>query len=66
MTRDTTHQQASRGLPADKPRRDRKREMQDSIIEEPGETRDSGRDLEHGEGGTISAPEKPGDVSKDD
>jgi hypothetical protein len=29
-------------------------------------TADHGRDLAHGEGGTIDLPTKPGDVSKDD
>lgn len=66
MTPKTTLQQTPRSLPGDKPRRDKKRDMQDAIIEDSGETRDSGRDLEHGEGGTISLPEKPGDLSKDD
>ena len=66
MTAKTTYQQTSRSLPGDEPRRDKKREMQDSIIENSGETGDRGRDLEHGEGGTISLPEKPDDLSKDD
>jgi len=66
MTSKTPLPQTSRSLPADKPRREKKREMQDSIIEEAGDTPDSGRDLQHGEGGSISLPEMPGDLSKDD
>ncbi|MCK1358940.1 hypothetical protein [Bradyrhizobium sp. 199] len=66
MTPKTTIPQTPRSTPADEPRRDKKRDMPDAIIEEPGETRDSGRDLAHGEGGSISVPEKPGDLSKDD
>ncbi|MCK1736615.1 hypothetical protein IVA79_22325 [Bradyrhizobium sp. 138] len=66
MTSKTTYQQTSRSLPGDKPLRDKKRDMQDEIIEDSGEAGDNGRDLEHGEGGTISLPEKPGDLAQDD
>ncbi|MCK1722526.1 hypothetical protein [Bradyrhizobium sp. 141] len=66
MTPKTTLQQTPRRLPGDKPRREKKRDMQDPIIEDSGETGDRDRDLEHGEGGAISLPEKPGDLSKDD
>ncbi|MCJ9700751.1 MULTISPECIES: hypothetical protein [unclassified Bradyrhizobium] len=66
MTPKRTLQQTSRRQSGDEPRRDKKRDTQDPIIEDSGETRDSGRDLGHGEGGTINLPEKPGDLSKDD
>ena len=46
-----------------KPRIDKAREMQESIIEESAE---SDRDLVQGEGGAIDLPTKPGDLSKDD
>ncbi len=50
----------------DKPRRDKARDLQEAIIEDAGETADSGCDLAHGEGGTIDLPTKPSDLSKDD
>jgi hypothetical protein len=40
--------------------------VQEAIIEDAAETGDSGRDLVHGEGGTIELPTRPGDLSKDD
>lgn len=49
-----------------KPCIDKGREMQESIIDESAEPEDSGRDLLHGEGGTIDLPTRPGDLSKDD
>lgn len=56
----------SRDLPGPKPRIDKERETQEAIIEDAGETEDNGRDLVHGDGGTIDLPTKPGDLSKDD
>ncbi|WP_409517565.1 hypothetical protein [Bradyrhizobium sp. WYCCWR 12699] len=49
-----------------KPRLDEARDLQEAIIEDAGEPADSGRDLVHGDGGTIELPTKPGDLSKDD
>ena len=41
-------------------------DLQEAIIEDAGEPADSGRDLVHGDGGTIELPTRPGDLSKDD
>ena len=56
----------SRDLPGPKPRIDKARESQDSVIADAGETEDNTRDLVHGDGGTIELPSKPGDLAKDD
>lgn len=56
----------SRNLPGSKPRKDKDRDRQEAVIEDAGETEDNGRDLVHGDGGTIELPTKPGDLSKDD
>ncbi|WP_441237516.1 hypothetical protein [Bradyrhizobium sp. 930_D9_N1_4] len=56
----------SRNIPGPKPRIDKERDTQEAISEDAGETEDSGRDLLHGDGGTIDLPTKPGDMSKDD
>lgn len=56
----------SRNLPRPKPRKDKDRDRQEAAIEDAGETGDNGRDLVHGDGGTIDLPTKPGDLSKDD
>lgn len=66
MTFEKTSAETSRELPGAKPRFDRKRETQEPIIEDAGETKDGDRDLVHGDGGTIDIPAKPGDLSKDD
>jgi uncharacterized Zn finger protein (UPF0148 family) len=66
MTRNTTSQQTSRYLPGQKPRIDKERNTREAIAEDAGETEDKGRDLVHGDGGTIDLPTKPGDLSKDD
>jgi hypothetical protein len=50
----------------DKPPLDKPRKGQNSISNESAETADSGRDLAHGEGGTIDLPTGPGDLSRDD
>lgn len=50
----------------DEPRADKERDKQASVIEESTETEGGGRDLVHGEGGTIEPPTRPGDLSKDD
>jgi hypothetical protein len=59
-----THREIAHG--DDKPRSDEKRVVQEAIIEDAAETGDSGRDLVHGEGGTIELPTRPGDLSRDD
>lgn len=59
-----THREIANG--DDKPRSDEKRGVQEAIIEDAAETGDSGRDLVHGEGGTIELPTRPGDLSRDD
>lgn len=56
----------SRNKSGAKPNIDRKGASQESIIEESEEFKDGGRDLVHGEGGTIDLPTKPGDLSRDD
>lgn len=71
-TRQETAQKTSRNPPRATPRDDntqridKERDMQETIVEEFGETADRDRDLVHGEGGTIDLPTKPGDLSKDD
>ncbi|WP_407188607.1 hypothetical protein [Bradyrhizobium centrosematis] len=50
----------------DKPHAGKERERQAAVIEESAEAADSGRDLVHGEGGTIDLPAEPRDLSKDD
>ncbi len=59
-----THRETPQG--DDKPRSDKARDLQEAIVEDAAETGDSGRDLVHGEGGTIDLPTRPGDLSKDD
>ncbi|MGL3108136.1 hypothetical protein [Bradyrhizobium sp. BR 1432] len=66
MTVKMTLQKTSRNLPGPKPRIDTARDTQESIIEDAGETEDRGRDLVHGDGGTIDLPTKSSDLSKDD
>lgn len=66
MTVETSSSRTSRDLPGSKPRIDKERDPQEAIVEDAGETEDNGRDLVHGDGGTIDVPIKPGDVSKDD
>lgn len=78
MTSKATSQQTSRnmagagprsdGTPRSdkKPRLDKARDLQEAIIEDAGEPAGSGRDLVHGDGGTIELPTRPGDLSKDD
>ncbi|MGC2082842.1 MAG: hypothetical protein WA702_05700 [Bradyrhizobium sp.] len=40
--------------------------MQQAIIEDADKSDGRDRDLEHGEGGTLGLPSKPGDISQDD
>lgn len=62
----TSSPKTSRDLPGPKPRIDKERDTQEAIFEDAGESEDRGRDLVHGDGGTIDVPTKPSDVSKDD
>lgn len=62
----TSSPRTSRDLPAPKQSIDKERDTQEAIVEDAGETEDRGRDLVHGDGGTIDVPSKAGDVSKDD
>jgi hypothetical protein len=48
------------------PRKDNARELQQAIIEDADKSDGRDRDLEHGEGGTLGLPSKPGDLSQDD
>jgi hypothetical protein len=45
---------------------DKKRELQDAIIEDAAVDDGEDRDLVHGEGGTLGLPTKPEDISHDD
>ena len=66
MTSKTTISKTSRDLPGPKPRIDKTRETREAAIADAGETDGNGRDLVHGDGGTIEVPAKPGDLAKDD
>ncbi|HXH43570.1 MAG TPA: hypothetical protein VNK51_06965 [Bradyrhizobium sp.] len=52
----------SRNLARSKPSIDEERPTQQVIVEEA----DNGRDLAHGEGGSIGLPTQSGDLAKDD
>lgn len=45
---------------------DKKREIQQAIVEDAAENDGADRDLVHGEGGTLGLPTKPEDLSHDD
>jgi hypothetical protein len=47
-------------------RKDGAGDMQQAIIEDADKTEGRDRDLEHGEGGTLGLPSKPGELSQDD
>ena len=67
-----TPRETPRDLPGAKPRSDDTRrsdhehDTREAIVEDGGDTKDGGRDLVHGDGGTIDLPTKPDDLSKDD
>jgi hypothetical protein len=65
MTPEVT-QKTSRDLPEPKPRKDNGRDTGEAIIADADKTEDRGRDLVHGDGGTLDMPTKPGDLSRDD
>ena len=56
----------SRDLPNSAVRKDRKRDLREVAIEDADKTDVAGRDLEHGDGGTLGVPTKPSDLSHDD
>jgi hypothetical protein len=66
MTLKTPSQDTLRNLTGPKPRIDKERDTQETVVEDPGDTDNNDRDLAHGEGGTIDLPTSPGDLSKDD
>ena len=60
----TLQDDMSRDRPPSKPRINKERATQ--IVEDADATEDDGRDLAHGEGGTLDLPAQPGDLAKDD
>ncbi|MDF0496359.1 hypothetical protein [Bradyrhizobium yuanmingense] len=60
----TSQDETLRDRPGSKPRIDKEHSTQ--IVEDAGATADDGRDLSHGEGGSIDLPTQPGDLAKDD
>jgi hypothetical protein len=52
--------------PGPSPREDKQRDVQQVMIEDSDNAEARDRDLEHGEGGTLGLPSKPGDLSQDD
>ncbi|MCA1429530.1 hypothetical protein I6F29_26980 [Bradyrhizobium sp. NBAIM16] len=60
----TSQDETSRNRPGSKPSIDKEHSTQ--IVEGAAATEDDGRDLAHGEGGSIDLPTQPGDLAKDD
>ena len=56
---------SSRDLPGHLPRKDEARETGKAIIEDADKTGGRDRDLEHGDGGTLGLPTRPGDLDRD-
>lgn len=56
----------SRDVPGTPPQTDKARDMRKAIIDDADKSDGRDRDLEHGEGGTLGLPSKPGDISQDD
>ncbi|MEY9103947.1 hypothetical protein ABH999_000143 [Bradyrhizobium yuanmingense] len=63
-SRGKSQDETLRDRPGSKPRIDKEQSTQ--IVEDADVTADDGRDLAHGEGGTIDLPTQPGDLAKDD
>jgi hypothetical protein len=61
-----TPRETPRDLPGAKPRSDNEHDTREASVEDGGDTKDGGRDLVHGDGGTIDLPTKPDDLSRDD
>lgn len=57
---------SSRDLPGPRPRKDRERDMRKAVVEDADKTEGAGRDLVHGEGGSIGLPVGPNDLNYDD
>lgn len=58
--------QSSRDIPGPKPRKDKAREMEESMAEDADKTEGADRDLVHGDGGSIGLPLGPDDLNHDD
>jgi hypothetical protein len=65
MTSRIAAAKTSKHLPGPRRRGDCERDPREAVIDEAGATGDNGRDLVHGEGGTIDIRAKPGDLAKD-
>jgi hypothetical protein len=52
-------------VPPSRPQKDRERETRQAVIEDADQTGDDGRDLVHGDGGTVGLG-KPEDLNQDD
>ena len=46
--------------------KDKARSLREALIADSDKTDVAGRDLEHGDGGTLDIPTKPSDLSHDD
>lgn len=66
MMDETAPPATSRDPSGPQPRSDKEHDAQDPVVESAGETEGDGRDLVHGDGGSIDLPTRPGDLAKDD
>ena len=57
---------SSHDVPKSAVRKDKARNLREAFVEDADKTDVAGRDLEHGDGGTLDMPTKPGDLSHDD
>ena len=57
---------SSHDLPKSAVRKHKDRDLREAVIADPDRTDVAGRDLEHGDGGTLDMPTKPSDLSHDD
>ncbi|MBH5368947.1 hypothetical protein [Bradyrhizobium glycinis] len=62
----TSPSNTSRNRPLSKPRIDKEHATPRAVVEDADETEDDGRNLAHGEGGSIDLPTQPSDLAKDD
>ena len=56
----------SHDLPKSDVGKEKARNLREAFIEDADRTDVAGRDLEHGDGGTLDMPTKPSDLSHDD
>lgn len=56
----------SRDLPASASKKDKERDLHEAMIGDADKTDVAGRDLAHGDGGTLGLPTKPDDLNHDD